>query len=255
MKHTQLQRSISRQMQTMTPAQGGLMAMYLSSLPSLLLIVVLGLTAFAIVGECGRWGDSEWFHRKYPNEFDKWERGQWEHIHHPIFLKGHPCLESWTYNFGHVSPEQWAAEFGTLSNVYASKSSSFTYHDFKVVDKRFPNFHAAAELQAVHASKLLRSKSSQEDMHFYYSGNIRNSNFEKLKPRINFNCLFSGIPIESTNSMNTMVWIGGENITATAHYDVVHNIYTQLVGHKRVRLLAPNQFTKLGTTPNSLLIE
>jgi hypothetical protein len=132
--------------------------------------------------------------------------------------------------------------------VYVSSSPSFTYNDFGAAKARFSAFQPTTYLQNVKASEVFGDVLNGRDgkaPFYYYSGNIHNSNFYKLRQRINFSCLFHGILDRSMETMSTTVWIGGSNITATAHYDVVHNIYVQLFGIKRVRLLAPVELSKL----------
>eukprot|EP01034_Spumella_vulgaris_P024083 gene24083-30386_t len=42
------------------------------------------------------------------------------------------------------------------------------------------------------------------------------------------------------------MWLGGEGVLATAHYDTVNNVYIQLSGSKRFRLLPPSSLRLVG---------
>jgi len=49
---------------------------------------------------------------------------------------------------------------------------------------------------------------------------------------------------------SAVVWIGHAGVTAQTHHDKSHNIHVQIVGKKRWRLFAPDDFSKLYPFPN-----
>jgi hypothetical protein len=46
--------------------------------------------------------------------------------------------------------------------------------------------------------------------------------------------------------VSSNIWLGGQNVIAPAHYDTVNNVYIQLKGSKRFRLLPPSSLHQVG---------
>lgn len=128
-----------------------------------------------------------------------------------------------------------------LEYVYEGSDEFFTYYDVLLADS-MTHFQIPYSFEAVEsASKICHNSVNIKKQ--YYSGDI--SNLEELNQIVTPGKLF--LQEANLSGLSLNVWIGGTNITASPHYDGVHNIFVQLEGQKKVWLLSPKYLSLLYT--------
>jgi hypothetical protein len=85
--------------------------------------------------------------------------------------------------------------------------------------------------------------------HIYFSGAIDKISKSLLKDIQPIESLVITVPGGGGGLDEVNIWMGGNNVTATAHYDAYHNVYVQLYGKKRFRMIAPHNWWNMYCYP------
>lgn len=88
-----------------------------------------------------------------------------------------------------------------------------------------------------------QNSANQTSKFHYYSGDIMQDEFKKLRDDLPIQNLFKDI--RSMRGLTAHVWMGEPTVKATMHYDAVHNVFVQLHGQKRMRLISPYSIKKM----------
>lgn len=170
---------------------------------------------------------------------------EWESLLGPLYLPQQLVTSSLPAETPTLLP-RLATLIGNLHHVYRSNHSTFTYYDNKL---DFSNFSAPYDFVNISASYILdvnsakATKTKSSSYYYYYSGNLMQ---DELSPLRQF--LDSGSWVRKLvkdRPITALLWLGGEGVRASAHYDAVYNVYVHLAGRKRMRLLAPRYTPEL----------
>jgi hypothetical protein len=167
---------------------------------------------------------------------------EWEAITTPTLFRDNNDARRWKiiqrdreWKLEHFSPV-----LGKLHNVYTSESPVFTYYDTEAVKSRFPSFRPEYELVSTTARRIFKTQGIRDkpivDSKFYYiSSNMMNKEFIGMKRAMDPTTLIGD------RDVTALFWGGTEGVLATAHYDAVYNVYTQLAGTKKIKLIPPGK--------------
>lgn len=157
----------------------------------------------------------------------------WEKISYPLVIRSHPLLLNWESHNWSVSDLQHLT-LNELTNVYVSYSTYFPYFEnqsYKLTDHTFKPPYNISNVCTNDFFSLTNTT------YLYYSGNIMHPNFENLKKRLHPHTIVN-VP------MTANLWMGKFGVQSPTHYDDSFNVYIQLVGEKRFRLL-PHQYNHI----------
>jgi hypothetical protein len=131
-----------------------------------------------------------------------------------------------------------------LRNTYESNQRLFPYYNTDLA-KEYSNFQKEYLLKDIPASKLCPSRESDEsnEKYYYYSGDLMQNQFTALRRDLPLQELFEDVA--SLDGLTGHLWIGQPLVMATMHYDAVHNLFIQLHGNKKIRLIAPRYVEKM----------
>lgn len=114
-----------------------------------------------------------------------------------------------------------------LSNVYLSRSNVFPYFD-SAISAKYPSFQPEYELVNLTSATDTCSSNNSPTSYKYYSGNLMQPEFAYLHDLLSPYHFIADKAIQRKASTN--LWVGGQGVKATAHYDSVSNLYVQLSG-------------------------
>jgi hypothetical protein len=165
----------------------------------------------------------------------------------PAFLSGDGlALNSWRFfNFSTQNEFDTNAVFGrylpsVLRNAYSSSTKSFPYYD-SMLARQQPRFHVEYDIVDIPSSLLCQVQNSNSEIegnhYYYYSGDIMQSSFRQLRVDTSLGKIFRNA--SAMNRLTAHMWMGSRDVKATMHYDAVHNIFVQMHGSKKIRLVPP----------------
>ena len=128
---------------------------------------------------------------------------------------------------------------GSLGNTYESVGSSlFPYYDSYVADD-LPEFKVEYNLSSVLPRDICRKEvpTDANNIFRYYSGNIMQTEFDRIRETLPIASMIKTQPVLHSLSIN--MWLGDADVRATLHYDIALNVFIQLAGVKRFKLLPP----------------
>ena len=108
-----------------------------------------------------------------------------------------------------------------LNYVYKSDNALFPYFDTSI-SSQYSSFTSEYEFTNATFDKICGKNGF-----LYYSGNLFQPIFSPLLPNLHPNMIFKDA---LTHKISSNIWIGGEGVKATTHYDNVNNVYIQLSG-------------------------
>lgn len=126
-----------------------------------------------------------------------------------------------------------------LRNAYHSSSNLFPYYDSAVASQS-AGFAAEYNVADLHPPSIV---SPTAGSFAYYSGNVMHDSFAELRRKLNLSTVVKNIVKDQSilSQLSPNVWIGGAGVTASTHYDSVHNIYIHFAGVKTIRLVPPSE--------------
>lgn len=132
----------------------------------------------------------------------------------------------------------------TLKNTYESDNNIFPYYNTDLA-KKLMSFQREYEVRNVSREQFCLDHESVDSTkkYHYYSGDIMQPEFELLRRDLPLQELFSNM--KSMIGLTGHLWLGEPHVAATMHYDAVHNIFIQLFGRKKIRLISPKYIDRL----------
>ena len=165
-------------------------------------------------------------------------RYAWGELGDPCFLDSHPVVNKWGI-VSHSLDEFIKQIKGNLSNSYESFEKQFPYYDeYSLENSIFSiNFTRPYFIRDMSSEQFFSRESP--NFYRYYSGNVMQQTLENFAKKI--------FPRQLVNedSLTVTMWMGTAGVQAPAHYDDTFNVYIQLSGSKRFRLLPHSAATSL----------
>jgi hypothetical protein len=153
----------------------------------------------------------------------------WEEFEDPVIFRT-PLLHHWE---AHNWTKNKLSELilTNLTNVYKSNNNYFPYFDMS--DNRYKNYNIY-ESVSMNITDFFNI-SDNHSSYVYYSSNVMHPSLSNITDHIKPQLLVN-------ESLTATLWMGSVGVQSTTHYDDSYNLYIQLIGKKRFRLL-PHSFS------------
>jgi hypothetical protein len=158
----------------------------------------------------------------------------------PVVIKGSPVLH-WAALRRWKEPGRLAELLGRGVQVHTPAHPVVRVHHTHQPFEALANWTRPFREALVAPEELLRG-----DRLYYGMFDVR-----KLARQLGDDVRVSDLTVPWRSPLEVNVWVGGTSgITTPAHYDMVHNVYAQIVGYKRFILFPPSDAFNLYTFTN-----